>query len=348
MNYVKKMCILRQIKQGFSGDGKTLSGLIKIEQYGKNLAVEVSVVNFAPLALGEYYCLLSDGKGKTEMLSLRGKSYFNLLSDIDISDGFCGILCYVKSDVVPIAYGINGKGAYDWKAILSATLPPVFPQNDRKAVKTEIAESMETEQHDKNEPPMSALSDEKPEKFPDPFPIKSIYDDESVANENYYEKEQNNEQEQSCKACENACFKNADQSEQTAKRGNETENGNADCVFHPFEKDPDGYYLSVKSEIDDLFITYPQDTTLRGAFSCSEWVRIKGEETAPQYLVGVIYEEGKARYICYALAAKDKNNPPEEIRGVCSFVPCSAISEEGFFVIFQSAATGECIKPERA
>ena len=39
MNYVKKMCILRQVKQGFSGDGKTLSGLIKMEQYGKNLSV---------------------------------------------------------------------------------------------------------------------------------------------------------------------------------------------------------------------------------------------------------------------------------------------------------------------
>ena len=73
MNYVKKMCILRQIKQGFSGDGKTLSGLVKAEQYGKNLAVEVSVINFAPLIVGEYFCLLSDGKGKTETLALRGK-----------------------------------------------------------------------------------------------------------------------------------------------------------------------------------------------------------------------------------------------------------------------------------
>ena len=34
MNYVKKMCILRQVKQGFSGDGKALSGLVKVEQYG--------------------------------------------------------------------------------------------------------------------------------------------------------------------------------------------------------------------------------------------------------------------------------------------------------------------------
>ena len=85
MNYIKKMCILRQIKQGFSGDGKTLSGLIKIEQYGKNLAVEVSVINFAPLVSGEYYCLLSDGKGKTEMLALNiYQSFYNNVSNMGV------------------------------------------------------------------------------------------------------------------------------------------------------------------------------------------------------------------------------------------------------------------------
>ena len=113
MNYVKKMCILRQIKQGFSGDGKALSGLIKAEQYGKNLAVEVSIINFAPLVSGEYYCLLADSKGRTELLPLRGKNIFNILSDVEIDKGFCGVICYVKKDVVPIAYGINGNGVYD-------------------------------------------------------------------------------------------------------------------------------------------------------------------------------------------------------------------------------------------
>ncbi|MBR2441908.1 MAG: hypothetical protein IKB20_02430, partial [Clostridia bacterium] len=139
MNYLKKMCILRQIRQGFSGDGKTLSGLIKIEQYGKNLAVEVSVINFAPLVSGEYYCLLSDGKGRTEMLSLRGKSLFNILSDLDLSEGFCGIVCYVKNEVVPIAYGINGNRAYDWRTILNKALPPVFPNSKRQTATAEIA-----------------------------------------------------------------------------------------------------------------------------------------------------------------------------------------------------------------
>ena len=132
MNYVKKMCILRQIKQGFSTDGKPLTGLVKAEQYGKNLAAEVSVMNFAPLTSGEYFCLLSDGKGKTEMLALRGKSLFNLLTDMDISDGFCAVICLIQTEVIPIAYGVNGNRVFDWRAILNATRPPVFPQNTKK------------------------------------------------------------------------------------------------------------------------------------------------------------------------------------------------------------------------
>lgn len=68
-----------------------------------------------------------------------------------------------------------------------------------------------------------------------------------------------------------------------------------------------------------------------------------------EYLVGVIYDGMKARYICYAIPAPDKDSSPEEIREICTYVPSSLFKPaEGFFVIFQSCATGECIRPETA
>lgn len=364
MNYVKKMCILRQIKQGFSGDGKTLSGLIKMEQYGKNLAVEVSVINFAPLVSGEYYCLISDGQGKTEMLALRGKSLFNLLTDMDISLGFCGILCYVKNDVVPIAYGVNGNKTYDWRAILNAALPPVFPTVKTVAPQGEIAGSvLHTAQ---NEPPMYEMK-QNPTTLPSaPVPPAEVeiappedappapreaqvsdYNDETVATENYYE-----EQDYGCnlskKAGKNARAEGATEVEGEKARSHPAQDVDAACVRQPFKTDPDGYYLAVKEEIDRLFRSYPRDKTLIGAFSCSEWVRVKGTAKTPQYLVGVLRNEGRVQYICYALAAEDKNNPPAEIKSACSFVPTDVYDEtRGFFVIFQSAANGECVRPER-
>ena len=352
MNYIKKMCILRQIRQGFSGDGKALSGLIKIEQYGKNMAVEVSIINFAPLSSGEYYCLLSDGKGKTEMLALRGKSLFNLLSDLDISTGFCGIICYVKNDVTPIAYGINGNKSYDWRTILNTTLPPVFPRA-KHAPQSEIAI---------NEPPMYEIKTPKPSAEPkqptveDPQIIPTedlppaprelpeanknqatLYNDETVAAENYYEE----------KAIENARLESAATRKGTQKGIDDTTHDDATRVRNPFKTDADGYYYSVKEEVDKLFKTYPKDKTLCEAFSQSAWVRVKGTAKDPLYLVGVLLNEDKVRYICYALAAEDRTAPPDEIKNVCAFVPTSVYDDtKGFFVIFQSAASGECVRPE--
>ena len=336
MNYVKKMCILRQLKQGFSGDGKTLSGLVKIEQYGKNLAVEVSIINFAPLALGEYYCLLSDGKGKTEMLALRGKSIFNILSDLDISRGFCAVVCYVKNDVVPIAYGINGNGAYDWKTILNATLPPVFPQKQAQTpTKMQVQEQAITQ---------SVL----PKPTTVEIAAKSDYDDEAVVQENYFKEQKEDGQELFQEAVGDVRAESATQSQGEKEGADLAENDDADDVRHPFKTDGDGYYHAVKAEIDELFSLHPKDDTLKGAFSCSAWVRVKGEAEDPEYLVGVVYDDGAAKYICYALKADDKDNPPTEIRDVCTFVPVSCLQgAKGFFVIFQSAATGECIKPQK-
>ena len=329
MNYVKKMCILRQLKQGFSGDGKTLSGLVKMEQYGKNLSVEVSIINFAPLALGEYYCLISDGKGKTEMLALRGKSIFNILSDLDISHGFCAVVCYVKTEVVPIAYGINGNGQYDWKTILNATLPPVFPQKQAQPEQKQRAQEQAITQD------VSTTE-------------TNGYDDEVMADENYYKEQKQDGQELFQETDGDVHAESTTQSQREKIGADLTQNDDADDVRHPFKTDGDGYYHAVKGEIDELFSAHPKDDTLKNAFSCSEWARVKGTQENPEYLVGVVYDDGTAKYICYALKADDKDNPPKEICDVCTFVPVSCLQgANGFFVIFQSAATGECIKPQK-
>ena len=104
----------------------------------------------------------------------------------------------------------------------------------------------------------------------------------------------------------------------------------------------------MKDEIDELFKTHEKDDTLKEAFPCSEWVKIKEPDKA-EYLVGVIYEEAAPLYICYAFPAADKDDPPEDIAETCAFVPLSPfIGAKGCFVIFQSTATGECVKLQEA
>ncbi len=343
MNYFKKTCILRQIKQGFSGDGKTLSGLIKIEQYGKNLSVEVSIINFAPLSAGEYYCLLSDPYGKSELLPLRGKSLFNIISTLDISQGFCGIVCFVKNEVLPIAYGVNGEKTYDWKKILTSAFPS---QGKMKGAGSSSKKETAAVNYERADEYDEALPTEKPIATQNK---EQKYDDETLAVENYYRAEEGDERERDYQSSDNAQIESGSEIENRKQRQDSQEDVDGETLLHPFETDADGYYRSIKAEIDELFAKYPKDETLNGVFSCSEWVRLKGEEGSPEYLVGVIYEDWKAKYVCYALPAEQSETPPDEIKDVCTFVPTSAFSDTvGFFVIFQSAASGECIRPDSA
>ena len=60
-------------------------------------------------------------------------------------------------------------------------------------------------------------------------------------------------------------------------------------------------------------------------------------------LLGIIYRAGQPRYVCLAVEAEGE--PPAELEGKGVFVPVSPYSDdEGFFVVFQDAATGEFVK----
>ena len=271
------------------------------------------------------------------MLPLRGKSMFNILSDMDVSQGFCSVICFIKQEVVPIAYGVNGDGEYDWKKILNATLPPSFSKNttntDNQNPQTALA----------NTPQIPVVNLEKEITSTQ----TNAYNDEEMAMENYYS-EVENAHGNLPETVHDAKLENQTQTQEQNPQFDLEKDANAQSVRQAFTTQSQGYYLAIKEEIRQLFKKYPRDTTLERAFSYSEWVRVKGEANKPTYLVGVVYDDGNAKYICYALAAEDKNQPPQEIANVCTFVPLSSFQDsQGFFVIFQSAATGECIKPQR-
>ena len=338
MHYVKKMCVLRQLKQGFSGDGKALSGLVKAEQYGQNVAVEVSIINFAPLSDGEYYCVVADRYGETELLPLRGKSFFNLVSKLDVTDGFCAVVCFVRQEIIPIAYGVNGQDYYDIHALIDGLERSPAP------VKKEKREDFVA--IGKQEPP------KKTEDPTDNFCEEEVdYNDETLAKEDYYKKayQWEKEDERKCleETADNEQTQSATEKEGADGRFDFEEDENCEDVLHPFKTDGDGYYLSIKEELDALFEKYPKDDTLKGAFDSSEWARLKGEEGASEYLVGVVYKDLTPLYICYAILGT-AGCPPEEIKEESVFIPHTLFDEDaGYFVIFQSAATGECIKPEK-
>ena len=60
-------------------------------------------------------------------------------------------------------------------------------------------------------------------------------------------------------------------------------------------------------------------------------------------LIGIIYEEGIPRYLCVAASASEET--PEEMKARGVFVPATCFSDdEGYYVVFQDADTGEYVR----
>lgn len=348
MLFVKKMCVLRQIKAGFTGDGRQAGGVVKAEQYGKNLAAEVSVVGFAPLAAGEYYCLLSDANMRTELLPLRGKSLFNIVSDLDISEGFCAVICLVKNGIVPLAYGVSGNKQYDFDELLRRTA------REKGETSPYIAATAENRAAEEKAAATAEETDVASENEREKEELSATYDDETIAERDYYQSEEKEESE-----FEKTAERDEDEGFATTyERTNETtrietkQNDYAENLRRKADGDSprreNAYYRSVKDEIDEIFGKYEKDETLQGAFPYSAWVRVKESDEA-EYLIGVIYENAEPLYICYALPAERKDVPPAEIAEFCAFVPLTPFENAaGCFVLFQSPETGECMKLSEA
>lgn len=359
MIFIKKMCVLRQMRSGFSGDGKQVGGVVKAEQYGKNLSIEVSVVGFAPLAAGEYYALIADPYDRVELLPLRGKSLFNLISELDVSEGFCAVICLVKNGIVPLAYGVSGNRQYDFEKLVRSVAAPKEKGDFRIAV-TQAAQSEEEPIEENAVEILREKPEENEAKKPEENEAKTAYNDETIAERNYYgvgqnendvlnrDKEEEDERCQTIERNENEGAANPRETEEKNERTTSAEDEDAENVRHPFNGKSDAYYRSVKDEIDELFKKYEPDETLSGTFPFSKWARVNEADKA-EYLIGVIYEEAAPLYICYAFPAENKDEPPEDIAETCAFVPLSPFANaDGCFVIFQSAATGECIKLKEA
>jgi hypothetical protein len=256
-----------------------------------------------------------------KILSIAEGNRFSFHSEMEIAEGFYAILCFAGSNVTPIAYGACGNLPYD----LFTLTRQVFSEPTRE----------EKNELNKNLPPTN-LKDE----------LK--YNDELVANDNYYQKEgEENAKNDFTQNGDDAPIEGGDQDQSKAERHHLKSNEDGAGVRHAFGTETDGYYQSIKGELSALFNRYPQDATLESAYPASEWVRVKGEEGAAEELVGLIYESGIVKYVCYAVPARV--DTPQEIKDQAYFVPVSPLTPDvGYYVLYQSAATGESIPKKEA
>ena len=333
MAYEKRVAVLKQINRGFSADGSALSGAVYAERLGDELTLKVQMVGLASLKEGRYavvfkadnqsYCLAL-GKGETIKVE-RAPS---------IKDGFALLIVYIREEVQPVAFGRCGSEKSDIRSLLSFItgegkkgglpvmplppfeIPPVGP-NVPRAPTVPVPEPVPEEEEPDDRAPFRERA--------------CVYDDEAIAEGDYFD-----DGVQAGNRDEDDAGKGQGKGEK--KKGGKN-SADDDLTQRPvkLKKGSLTYYKKVRGEIERAFEKFPADTRLLSVFPRSEWVKTEGA------LLGVIYEDGKPRYLC---VAKEKaGDPPEDMKEHCVFVPASPFTEEdGFYIVFQDADTGAYVK----
>ena len=321
MAYEKRLCILKQIKRGFSADGGALSGAVYAERLGEQLTLTPRITDIAPVREGRYALAVRAGE-ETYCLELRGNESLRVPNAPSVKDGFAALLCFVRSagDPEPVAFGRCGNAPSTYEPLLK-----VFQSGGEKKKRGTQTPSAASRQ----EPCAPALSEES-QPFREGVAVQ--YHDDAIADSNYFER-----QVPKGAPHEGASVRGEGQTAAEEVGGGACDD-EQDGAVRPFRLSRGGltYYNTVREKLETALKQYPRDTRLNAVFPHSQWVKTENA------LLGVIYAEGIPRYLCVAAEGKE---PPDAMRGNGVFVPLSEFNDdEGFYVVFQDAETGEYVK----
>ena len=317
MQYENSVLMLKQTASGYSS-GSPLGAILRLENENGVFSVYLSTVNFSLLSGGTYLLFLSDGKNFDLSFDLGKKptsASFREDKDVRTKEISAGI-CFYKDDIpVLVAFSESENGRLTLKDF-----------------KKHVAEYYLKEHRAKK-------NDE----------ILKAYNDEAVATENYFTYD-DNEDDKAVNAEIGNEYNYRENGENTRRKQGKKQEKETHSLGAVDEKDTSSgknqrYYAKVKAEIDAALDKYPHEKVLETIFKGSRWAKINYSDSR-YYVLGVINESGREKYICYGVPEKFSEYAPKELDGYCSFIPLSVfdLSGNGYWMMFQSADTGECLK----
>lgn len=318
MAYEKRVCVLKQIKKGFSADGSALSGAVYAERLGSELTVTPRILGIAPVNDGRY-ALAVRAEGETALLELRGNAPLKAQNFPSIKAGLSVLLVFIRGEAEPVAFGSCGAAPREYGSLLAAVSGE---ERKKKRTPPPPPDPEETPLPFTQNPP--AVLPEEDER---PFREGACagYDDEAIAAVNYY----GDAGDEDGKAREGGLDGETAQAD-----GHETQTHGGDGILRP--RGTLTYYNTVREKLEEAFRRFPRDGRLKEVFPQSEWVDAGGA------LLGVIYKEGIPQFLC--VAAEDTGDLPPAMKEHGCFVPLSPVSDMvGLYVVFQSADTGEYV-----
>lgn len=327
MDFVKKVLVMKQISDGYSLVGKPISGIARLEAEDGVTTLYLSLINVASVSCGNYFAFIQDGNGKLYSFDLgkRPITFSAVLPNMPfIENGFCIGLSYISDDIpILVAYACSNA----LKICVS----------DFKRIITD-----------------KCIADRKTLKKAEDTTSYQEYNDEVVATENYY---LNDSQIEDKLKIIDLLEKNyvRDETDVSSSKGKEEKRKEEDTIFEFEDKTDDcfcekfseenPYYSTVIKELEDIFYKFPEEEVLTRSLPCSKWAKVAYSEDK-YYVVGLVKENNKEKYICYGVPAKYSPTPPKELAGYCSFIPLSVfdMKGDGYWMMFQDAITGESIK----
>ncbi len=105
------------------------------------------------------------------------------------------------------------------------------------------------------------------------------------------------------------------------------------------------FYDEMKGQIEDLFANNPSEEYLQELIPNSKWVKVSLGSN-DYYVLGLIYEEEKLKYICYGVPGVYQKNAPRELSGYPVWFPLDGERPQGFgyWLSYQDADSGESVK----
>ena len=368
MAFEKKILVLKQIERGFSVGEKSISGICRVEKEDGVAELHLTVVNCAHTD-GEYFLFVVDHQKSIHSFCL-GKRITALsktfLKPIELKHGFAAGLIVIKNDIpITVAYATDQLFDYSLNAFKKSVADYCLDLRRQKAKKTSLCELEPSTDPEVDFPAPSPIKPPYPpakepdptvtpeQEFPSPKSFSSIYDDEAVATENYYQNDYSiTEKLNAFKEWDYGCLRVEDDPTFNTSQ-NQSDKIQKNASGFSYETDADcsrtaksqpTYYQSVRQELTAVFEKFPSEQNLEKVFSDSKFAKIHYSQSK-FYVVGLIKSQGVEKYICYGVPGKYSKEPPAQLKGYCTFIPLSIfdLTGDGYWMMFQDAASGKCL-----
>ena len=173
--------------------------------------------------------------------------------------------------------------------------------------------------------------------------IEEMLDENGIGYDEHLQQEIDEEIDKNMSNCDGRC-ENCEYKKFYFSQQAHTQQTKQQPVESVLEEEKQSFYLEIKSQIDKLFRENKTEEYLQNIIPCSRWVKVNEGEYA--YVLGLIYEENKLRYICYGVPGVYQESPPKNLCGFPVWVALDKEDDQGFgyWLSYQDAHTGQSVK----